>query len=68
VNGGKVAARGAEVSLQSTVSPAMSGTMVCSQSAVASVTWPPLISPIEPWISVVPFARGTRVSVPWCWR
>jgi len=32
--------------------------MVCSQSAVASVRWPPLISPIKPRISVVPFSTS----------
>lgn len=38
----------------STVSPAVSGTMVCSQIAVASETWAAVLSPKEPRISVVP--------------
>ena len=46
----------------STVSPAVSGTMVCSQSAVASETCAPLISPNDPRISVAPF-RTSRPRI-----
>ncbi len=53
--GGEVAVRGAKVALQLDGVTAVSGTIVCSQRAVASETCAPLISPEDPRISVAPF-------------
>ena len=56
--GGKVAVGDPKNPCSSTVSLAVSGTMVCSQMAVASETWVAEISPREPRISVVPFSTS----------
>ncbi len=56
VVGGEVAVRDPEIPLQLDGIAAVSGTMVCSQIAVASETWVAEISPREPRISVVPFS------------
>lgn len=58
VIGGEVAVRHPEKPRSSTVSPAVCGTMVWSQIAMASETWVAEISPKELRISVVPFSTS----------
>jgi hypothetical protein len=48
----------AEIPLQLHGIPALSGTMVCSQMAVASETWVTELSPKDPRILVAPFSTG----------